>query len=339
MSRPVIPPEHTRPSGDGAGGGILKRSKSAGAAAKKRNRTPKSAHKSLSWAPPVYGDDTGYPPFRYSPYGPNSEMAVYGHLLSSSGQQQPYWPEYSRDHEIDTYGPEKMARRPRDWRPEYTFKSGLAAGVKATFSAKTARSDVKEFKDPVSRNIHPLLAYNPGENGVGLEYDLRVPVWDQVKRGTLYTRMNRAMNRVDFSQMATMPAAGFMRLYHPNLPFVIDVTTDLKNGVSVFDVLQKIFVQINQQIRGRHYWTEALTSGDRRALETAFSERVVQFAGEPVGSDMWNRGFCQIDFLGAAGRKFIFEGLVKGKNGTWEMKIRKVGSARDVAVQPPGVHW
>ena len=82
-------------------------------------------------------------------------------------------------------------------------------------------------------------------------------------------------------------------------------------------------------IVGRHFWNEDISDEVRREVGLAFQERVgigpVGHPGYPAAGARdpgeAERGVVQVDFLGA---KVVFEGLVRGKNGMFEMKLRRV---------------
>lgn len=105
-----------------------------------------------------------------------------------------------------------------------------------------------------------------------------------------------------------------MRLYHPKLPWYIDIHQSHPNGVTVFDILVQMHMQLMTQIQGRHYWNEELQEEDRAKIAAAFQARCDGDAQEAAN------GVRQIDFLG---RKVLFEGLSRGKNGMWEIKTQK----------------
>jgi hypothetical protein len=106
-----------------------------------------------------------------------------------------------------------------------------------------------------------------------------------------------------------------LRLYHPRLPWYIDIYQSHPNGVTVFDILTQMHEQLMQQITGRHYWNEELEDVDRAKLGAAFQDRC---NGD---STMIAGGVRKVDFLE---RRLLFEGLVRGRNGMWEIKTSKL---------------
>ena len=86
------------------------------------------------------------------------------------------------------------------------------------------------------------------------------------------------------------------------------------NGVTVYDVLVHIFQQLDLPITGKHWWNEEIDDVLRGKMTAAFHERTRHHQEEAA------RGVKRVDFLR---ERCIFEGLVKGRNGLWEMKPRK----------------
>jgi hypothetical protein len=76
-----------------------------------------------------------------------------------------------------------------------------------------------------------------------------------------------------------------------------------------------MYAQLMQPITGRHYWNEELEDVDRARLGSTFQERC---RGDPA---MIAAGVRRVDFLE---RRLDFEGLVRGKNGMWEIRTSKI---------------
>lgn len=123
-------------------------------------------------------------------------------------------------------------------------------------------------------------------------------------------------NEVDLAQLAAYPPAPVLRLYHPKLPWYIDIHQSHPTGVTVFDVLAQMSLQMQAPIHGRHYYNDVLDAADRAALGKTYKERCRGRSGQS------RKGIFHVDFLG---EKFIFSGLARGKQGMWEIKSRRVG--------------
>lgn len=119
---------------------------------------------------------------------------------------------------------------------------------------------------------------------------------------------------MDLAQLAAYPPAPMLRLYHPRFPWYVDIHQSHPSGVTVFDVIVQLSLQMQTPIRNRHYYNEALDAVDRAALGKRYKERT---KGRPAEGQ---RGVLQVDFLG---EKFVLEGLVRGRQGMWEIKTRR----------------
>jgi len=116
------------------------------------------------------------------------------------------------------------------------------------------------------------------------------------------------------AQFATTPPANVLRLFHPRLPWYIDVTQLHPNGITVMDIIGQVYTALTQQILPRHYWNDVLTAGDRAEIGKAYGRRVALLGGGAENGILW------IDFLS---EDVIFEGLARTKGGLWEIKTRR----------------
>lgn len=85
------------------------------------------------------------------------------------------------------------------------------------------------------------------------------------------------------------------------------------------DVLRQMYYELagrGGQITARHYYNEELGEEERYALRMAYMRRCSSNEHEK------HRGIKKVDFLGMDGR-VIFVGLVRGKNGMYEMKLKR----------------
>jgi hypothetical protein len=91
--------------------------------------------------------------------------------------------------------------------------------------------------------------------------------------------------------------------------------------VTVYDVLVQMFQQLDLPITGKHWWNEEIDDVLRGKMTAEFHDRT-RYNQDEIG-----RGVKRVDFLRG---RCIFEGLVKGRNGMWEMKTRRVERERQV---------
>ena len=106
-----------------------------------------------------------------------------------------------------------------------------------------------------------------------------------------------------------------MRLIHPQLPWCIDIHASNPTGVDLADLLAVIWTCLHCAIRPVNFYNDELWGPGPAEDHAAWGVR--------CGGDRFECG-CgvqRVDFL----RRHVFEGLVKGRNGTWEMKKSKKG--------------
>jgi hypothetical protein len=169
-----------------------------------------------------------------------------------------------------------------------------------------------EWHDPIKRTLHPHLLYNQQVPSIYL--DLRTNPLSPAS-SLDFPSLARQPNSLDLAQLVTQPSAQELRLYHPRLPWYIDITQTHPNGVTLFDVLGQMWQQLDLQISGKHWYNEEVDDKMRAAITEAWNERCGRNEVET------SQGVKRIDWLRG---KVLFEGLVKGRNGMWEIKTRKL---------------
>ncbi|KAG5352829.1 hypothetical protein C0989_000280 [Termitomyces sp. Mn162] len=203
---------------------------------------------------------------------------------------------------LKPYNSENLGRRPRDLRPDYP----------ETFIPRVQRfwSDIaiEGFRDPIRRTINSILDYESGHPHVIYK------LWAYPHPQTLSLPiLGRIYNYTDLSQLATNPSVDHMRLFHPLLPWYIDVYKTTNEGVTVQDVIMHMYFQLQTQINAKHYLNE-LGSRTRKRIARAYVRRT-------QGNDQ-ERGYGirKVDYLE---KRNIFVGLVR-RDGIWEIKTRRV---------------
>jgi hypothetical protein len=237
-------------------------------------------------------------------------------------------PAYAQEDD-QPYGANNLSGRPKDWRPDYCPTLGTSLYLKITgkrsegedpqtsillFESDRYTIQYKAYEDPVKRSVHSLLEFTPQSPPLAL--DLRYKV--KGRNGAIISqRVIRTSNHgdnVDFDQQALTPHASRMTLYHPKLPWYVDIHQSNPTGVTLQDVLVQLSSQMRTRIRTRHYYNDSLNDSARTALGLRYIARTE--GREREGE----RGIVQVDFLG---EKFVMEGLVRGNKGLWEIKTRK----------------
>ncbi|KAF8991767.1 hypothetical protein BDQ17DRAFT_1332711 [Cyathus striatus] len=225
----------------------------------------------------------------------------------------------------DEFNERNLAKRPRDWRADYDPRGGLVPGVVSMFPRlRKGMSDVHEYTDPLKRTIHPLLAYTPSHPPI--YHDLRFSPFPSTPSLTSSTQplgspseftnlefpnIQRKPNSLDLAQLACTPSASLLRLYHPKLPWYIDIHASHPNGVTVYDVLMQMQAQLKTKISARHYWNDVLAGKDREGVNRAFLGRCGGREEEV------REGVRQVDFLGGA---VVLRGFSRGRGGMWEVR-------------------
>jgi len=119
----------------------------------------------------------------------------------------------------------------------------------------------------------------------------------------------------DFTRFVCEPPLRVMRIYHSRLPWYIDAQTGLNPvGVTFTDLFNAIYQNLQIQIVDADYYNDELDDDERKRVADAYRRRCGQEQSECA------KGIKRVDFL--MGR-VVFEGLVKGKEGRWEMKTAK----------------
>ncbi|KIY47027.1 hypothetical protein FISHEDRAFT_46097, partial [Fistulina hepatica ATCC 64428] len=188
---------------------------------------------------------------------------------------------------------------PRDWRPDYTPKGGLASYMSAISRSPTT---VEDYSDNTRRKLHALMT--PG----AIRWDVRLP-----PTRLTFTTLSREYNILDLYQMACDPPADVMRLYNQHFPWYIDIRKTQPNGITIQDLVTQLFIAFSETITQRHYFNDAMDDEDRQKIARAFELRC---GGE---SEIINQGIRKVDYLGP---RYVFTGLAR-KGGIWEMKMKR----------------
>uniref|UniRef100_D8PQU4 DUF6699 domain-containing protein n=2 Tax=Schizophyllum commune (strain H4-8 / FGSC 9210) TaxID=578458 RepID=D8PQU4_SCHCM len=255
---------------------------------------------------------------------PTLGRSFFGGLGRSASQTQPKPRHNKRSNSIDVhrsvsdalphyrngwkptegYGPLEPARRPREWRPEYTVRPSFASYI------PRGRRDtvVDDFTDPVRRKLSYLLAYaSPPPVFWDIRYD------PEYVNCLNFPCLRRQHNEIDFFQIASEPPVERMRLVHHRLPWYIEILQSQPNGITVGDIITQMYAQLSMSILAKDYWNEEMTEADREKITVAYRKRCKDDEQE------LGKGVKRVDYLG---ERVIFEGLHK-KGGIWEIKLKK----------------
>ncbi|KAH0582200.1 hypothetical protein H2248_011848 [Termitomyces sp. 'cryptogamus'] len=196
----------------------------------------------------------------------------------------------------DSHG---LARQPDDWRSDYEAPKTFIPRL------RRRRSNVE---DPIQRIIHGTLFYEPSDYRV--MYDLRFQAHPQI---LTFPHLGRPYNHIDLAQLATDPPIDRMRLFHPLLPWYIDVHKTVDNGIMVEDVIMQMYSALQSQISSRDYFNAELGSDVRERIAKAYQLRT---RGDEEETQEGIR-IRRVDYLED---NTLFVGLERTEDGLWEMK-------------------
>ncbi|KAK7038972.1 hypothetical protein VNI00_010364 [Paramarasmius palmivorus] len=159
-----------------------------------------------------------------------------------------------------------------------------------------------------SIKLHPFLRYK-SRYDYNISSDLRNPFW-----GTNLIRhdQHRDLSFADVHQLATEPTSRFMRLYHPLLPWYIDVSADDPSGITVKRVMETLVCDLSRVVLQSEVFNEKVTADERERIFVA------------------QKGRCdgvmrRMDFLM---NRSVFNGLERGKDGMWLIKTSRIDARR-----------
>ncbi|KAI3611567.1 hypothetical protein WG66_007762 [Moniliophthora roreri] len=153
-----------------------------------------------------------------------------------------------------------------------------------------------------SVKLHPFLRYK-SRYDYGMSSDLRSPGW------VLRHDEHRDLSRADNYQLATVPALRFMRLYHPLLPWYVDIMADDPSGITVKRVIETLRDELARCITTQDFYNDTLTPEDRERIRAAHKDR---------SSGDYTR---KVDFLM---NQTVFNGLIRGRDSMWLIRSSRI---------------
>jgi len=194
--------------------------------------------------------------------------------------------------------------RPSEWRKDFSMRSGLSS----LLPRQRRQSSYGDHSTHPRSHLHPFIRHTFNDPPVA--YDLRL------HPSTLsFREVHRDILASDLTRFACEPPVPYMRLYHPRLPWYIDVHASNPTGVNLGDLFMSIWHSLRCPIQKSDFWNDELSESDRDKVSHAWR---VRCNGDRMEH---GRGVRRVDFLR---RHVTFEGLVKGRNGMWEIKTSKV---------------
>ncbi|KAH7908885.1 hypothetical protein BJ138DRAFT_1011894 [Hygrophoropsis aurantiaca] len=191
--------------------------------------------------------------------------------------------------------------RPTTWRRDFKFRSGLSS----IFRLKGSNSRSNELSDSSKLSLHPYLRHDRSLPPTIL--DLR----REPSQTLVFREIDHPVGFDDMIHSCTNPPTPFMRIYHSRLPWYIDIhASGNPPYVTLADLFLGLYTSLSARIHRSDYYNDELNAEDREILKKAWEERC---RSPEESAD----GVKRVDYLRG---KVIFEGLVRGKNGMWQLK-------------------
>lgn len=260
---------------------------------------------SLSFPPNPYGTPSWTAAMTMQHSAPASPLRPTGLSRTTSWGGYPQSPASTLGRSSSRHGSEgnsPLPDRPSEWRKDFSTRSGLSALIPRGMHRPSYSVDNGHHR------LHELIRHSSSEPPV--TWDLRTP-----PQTVSFRAVQRDVVSSDLMRFTCEPPAATMRLVHPRLPWYIDIVASNPTGVTLYDLFYAIWASLRIPIAQRDFWNEEMGGKDRDKISNAWRER--------CGMDETERasGVRRVDYLR---RDVIFEGLVKGRNGTWEMRTRKL---------------
>lgn len=126
--------------------------------------------------------------------------------------------------------------------------------------------------------------------------------------------LNRKVNEWDMTRFVCEPPLPVMTFYNQNWPWYIEATSSNPSGVTLHDMFWAIWTCTQRPIAEEDWYNNEMDDLARAKITDAYDER--------CGRDVQERshGVRRVDyFMG----RFVLEGITKGKDGMFELKVRR----------------
>ena len=130
-----------------------------------------------------------------------------------------------------------------------------------------------------------------------------------------FNGLHRPVDPWDLNRFACEPPLPVMVFYSPYYPWYIEARTQNPVGVTLHEMLLAIWSSMMASISREDYYNNEMDQATRDLIAIAWAKR--------CGSNMEerNNGIRRVDFLMD---KVGLEGVAKGKDGYFELKIKKI---------------
>ncbi|EMD35679.1 hypothetical protein CERSUDRAFT_116411 [Gelatoporia subvermispora B] len=256
------------------------------------------------WAPPPKSPEPDSYSFPSSAsLRPLSPFSNSGPSTPSSGNSN-----ISRSYSMRSMHTGNHMRPPREWRADFNMPGALGRGIGTLLGRRRGSvSDIADSPQASRAKLHTYIRYSIVNTP--MYYDLR-SMWTSVR----FRALTHHANSWDFTRFACEPPVPVMRLYSNHYPWFIDVMSGNPSGVNLQELFSAVYSNMMTQISHADLYNKEMDESTRQHIEQAYFRRC-RTEEERL------RGILRVDFLQG---RIIWEGLVRGKDGMWEMKLRKL---------------
>jgi len=237
-----------------------------------------------------------------TPFSGTSSPSSFGTTLSRSRSR-------SRSKSFSHNFREHDKRPPRDWRPDFKMvRSPSLGSAIGSIGSKINESLVRRDSFSGAKiELHPYIRYSSAV--AEMLYDLR-----DSPLTIVFRRLDRDINEWDLTRFACEPPQCRMTLCSQYFPWYIDVEATNPVGVTLKDLFSAIYVSMMQTISNDDFYNNEMDQGLRERIGQAWAARC------GTDSEERARGVKRVDYLM---ERTVMEGLVKGRDGLWEMKVKR----------------
>ncbi|THU90323.1 hypothetical protein K435DRAFT_864413 [Dendrothele bispora CBS 962.96] len=259
--------------------------------------------------------------------------------------------------------------RPLTWRSDYSVHPSLLSKVPQALNAlKSPFTAVDGFSDSVRRSLHPFLRYSGMAMMTSLMMDLRINPTKYRAQSVEAKRLNGFLARghgvplgmssmmvhflnlpnsstlakLQFTQPACTPPVNMMRLYHPRLPWYIDVVQTRAGaggqGVTVGDVIVQVWRSLQAQVGQEEYYCADMDDPGEDPSRSSNRWSYGPYGYGQGQGGVWKKYGSGRSFVGRAwSERCRLMGILDGDEMDWEARAAGHFGRREKAEMAKGV--
>ncbi|KAI0054369.1 hypothetical protein BV25DRAFT_810434 [Artomyces pyxidatus] len=198
----------------------------------------------------------------------------------------------------------KFSERPRAWRPDFSMRG---PGLVSLLPSLPRRNSTPAHMPNLVLNDR--VRYNALRDPP-VVHDLRHdPSRVQIRE------LKRPVTNYDLTRYITEPPCAYLKLYHPRLPWYIEINTPGQAGATLYDLFITFYTFLLSRVKDHDLYNFEVLNEDRQKITTAWRERC------QYDSEAMSQGVKKVDFMRG---DCVFIGLAKGRDGMFEIKTKKV---------------